>query len=122
MSVNYGFKYIYDHLHTAGFDIYSMGQHKGFATAPYIVIKSLGALPMMSASDRQYELLLYVPEDQYSGMEDYAESVKVSMEQLRPQVIMYEDETEHYLDPDKKAYMTSLVYRSPRLIPYRCKQ
>lgn len=122
MSVNYGFKHIYTHLKNAGFDVYSMGQHKGFATSPYIVVKSLGAKPVQSASDRQYELLLYMPEAQYSGMEDFADSVKQSMERLRPQVIMYEDETEHYLDPDVKAYMTSLIYRSPRLVKYRCKQ
>ena len=122
MSVNYGFKYIYEHLKESGYDVYSMGQHKGLATAPYIVLKSLGATPVNSASDRQYELLLYMPEDRYSTMEDFCESVKMTMEQIRPQVVMYEDETEHYLDPDKKAYMTSLVYRSPRLVSYRCKQ
>ena len=36
------FTQIYRHLKDNGFDVYSIGQHKGICTNPYIVIKENG--------------------------------------------------------------------------------
>ena len=116
MSITW--KSIYNHLTAAGFDVYSMGQHKGECKTPYLVLKQRGADLRYSVSDRLFEILMYYPANRYSGFAEYIDTVREAMRGLFPYCRMASDESEHYLDDEKKAYMSSLLYRAPVVARY----
>lgn len=109
---------IYKHLKSNGFDVYSLGQHKGECKSPYIVLRNNGTTINGSVADRRYEILFYVPVSQYSSIEDYVKSVKKCMQKLFPAVRLKVDESTHYLDNDVNAYMTSVEYTAPHVADY----
>lgn len=107
------YKTIYQHLKSEGYDVYSMGQHKGLCVAPYIVIRNNGTVTELSVSSTDYELLLYYPIDHYSEFEDYIDSVRETMNELYPAGLkLVDDASEHYLDDDVRGYQSSLLYRT----------
>lgn len=112
------YKSIYRHLTSGGYDVYSMGQHRGECKTPYLVLKNRGSDLVYSVADRLYEILMYYPADRYSEFEDYIAGVKHHMAGLFPHVKMASDESEHYLDDDKKAYMSFILYRAPKIARY----
>lgn len=107
-------KEIFKHLKESGFDVYSLGQHQGKCSEPYLVLRNNGAGIDLSMVDQEYEVLIYYPSDRYSQFEDYIEMVKQSMNSLFPAVKLVDDQQPHYPDDDVKAFMTSLIYRAPR--------
>ena len=44
------FTQIYKHLKENGFDVYSIGQHKGICKSPYLVIKENGTSEIVGTS------------------------------------------------------------------------
>ena len=44
------FAQIYKHLKNNGFDVYSIGQHEGICTNPYIVVKENGESEIVGTS------------------------------------------------------------------------
>lgn len=108
-------KDIYRHLIAGGFSVYSLGQHEGECKYPYIVLRDNGVTRRQSIEVPEYELLLYYPMDHYSGFSDYIDSVKMSMNKLYPALRLVEDEQPHYPDSEKRAHMTSLIYRNSRV-------
>lgn len=110
-----GWKEIFKHLTEGGFHVYSLGQYLGECREPYLVLRNNGASQVRSLEAQEYEVLLYYPFGKYSTFEDYIESVKECMNGLYPGVELVEDQQPHYPDDDVKAYMTSLIYRAPRI-------
>lgn len=110
-----GWKEIYRHLEQCGFEIFSLGQHRGICETPYLVLRNNGAGHIRSVEAYEYEVLIYYPFEHYSEFEAYIEKVKDSMNGLYPMVKLVDDQQPHYPDDDVKAYMTSLVYRVPRI-------
>lgn len=108
-------KDIYRHLAGGGFAVYSLGQHTGECAEPYIVLRDNGVTRRQSIEVPEYELLLYYPMDRYSEFSDYIGNVKLSMNRLYPALRLIDDEQPHYPDNEKKAYMTSLIYRNSRI-------
>ena len=108
-------KQIYDHLNESGFDVYSLGQHQGVCTKPYIVLRSNGAYQGIGVEQALYELLLYYPVAYYYRFEDYIKEAKQAMNKLYPAIKLIDPETVHYLDPDVKGYMTSLTYGTTKI-------
>lgn len=108
-------KSIYKHLKGGGFSVYSLGQHKGVCEDPYLVLRDNGVRRNQSIEVPEYEILLYYPMDKYSEFSEYIESVKLSMNELFPALRLVDDEQPHYPDDEKKAYMTSLIYRNSRV-------
>ena len=55
------FAQIYKHLKNNGFDVYSIGQHEGICTNPYIVVKENGESEVVGTSliNDTVELLIY---------------------------------------------------------------
>ena len=55
------FTQLYKHLKENGFDVYSIGQHEGICTKPYIVIKENGESEIVGTSltNDIVELLIY---------------------------------------------------------------
>ncbi|MCD2492733.1 hypothetical protein LQE92_08840 [Lacrimispora sp. NSJ-141] len=104
-------KTIYRHLKEAGYEVYSLGQHKGDCTSPYLVLRNNGAGLDHSVSVQEYEILLYYPVNRYSEFEGYIDGVRTCMNSLYPHVTLVDDQQPHYPDDDVKAYMTSLIYQ-----------
>lgn len=107
------FENIYKHLKNNGFNVYSIGQHKGLCNDPYIVIKeNTDRLINKSVVSNEVELLLYYPLGSYTSCKEFICNVKKYMKLLKlrdnniPFPIIVEDE--------KQAYMTSISYQNNR--------
>ena len=109
-------KAIYDCLKSAGIDVFSPSQHQGECISPYVVVKagSVGPLSDYSSTVAYYDLLCYIPKNQYSTLEDYVCSVKEAMKQLYPAIKYDNFETESYYDESVKGHMVSIQYRNNR--------
>lgn len=105
-------KDIFEHLKKSGFDVYSLAQCKGICKSPYLVLRNNGCNKAGSTTTTAYEILVYVPVNQYSSMEDYIEEVQDCMQKLFPAVQVEDGQNEslHYLDEEVQAYMCSLPY------------
>ena len=106
------FTQIYRHLKDNGFDVYSIGQHKGICTNPYIVIKENGESEIAGTSltNDIVELLIYYPVGTYSKLNEYKQSTLYTMKLLKG-VRRVIEPMPTVIDDDKKAYMTSFTYR-----------
>lgn len=110
-----GWKEIFQHLEQGGFDVFPLGQHKGKCESPYLVLRNNGAGHIRSIEAQEYEVLIYYPFEHYSSFEGYIGKVKDRMNELYPMVKLVDDQQPHYPDDDVQAYMTSLIYRVPRI-------
>ena len=106
------FTQIYRHLKDNGFDVYSIGQHKGICTNPYIIIKENGESEIAGTSltNDIVELLIYYPVGTYSKLNEYKQSTLYTMKLLKG-VRRVIEPMPTVIDDDKKAYMTSFTYR-----------
>lgn len=112
---------IYNHLKSRGIDVYSPGQHQGECTSPYTVVKTAGSNQLLDYSSTQplYDVMCYVPEEFYSRLEPYVETVKGFMKELYPMIVPMEFETASFLDDTVKGHMISIQYRASRKITRR---
>ena len=106
------FTQIYKHLKENGFDVYSIGQHKGICKSPYIVIKENGESEIIGTSltNDIVELLIYYPIGTYSKLNEYKQSTLYTMKLLKG-IRRVVEAMPTVVDDDKKAYMTSFTYR-----------
>lgn len=107
---------IYKLLKSKGFDVYSPAQHDGECTSKYIVVK-LGTLQKpfdFSTVRYQYDLMLYVPQSEYSTLEPFVESVKAAMKELEPMVKPANTQTGSFYDDAIKGHMVSIQYYNNR--------
>lgn len=106
------FTQIYRHLKDNGFDVYSIGQHKGICTNPYIVIKENGESEIAGTSltNDIVELLIYYPVGTYSKLNEYKQSILYTMKLLKG-IRRVVEPMPTIIDDDKKAYMTSFTFR-----------
>lgn len=105
-------KQIYRHLKAKGYDVYGPDQKEGYCLKPYVVVKiglTIG-LEEISSSEKLYDLLVYVPKDKFSQVEEYTEKLKEDMDELFPLVRPTSSETEPFYDESVRAYMTSVQY------------
>ena len=106
------FTQIYKYLKDNGFDVYSIGQHEGICTNPYIVIKENGESEIAGTSltNDIVELLIYYPIGTYSKLNEYKQSTLYAMKLLKG-IRRVVEAMPTVIDDDKKAYMTSFTYR-----------
>ena len=106
------FAQIYKHLKNNGFDVYSIGQHEGICTNPYIVVKENGESEVIGTSliNDTVELLIHYPVGTYSKLNEYKQSVLYTMKLLKG-IRRVIDPMPTIIDDDKKAYMTSFTYK-----------
>lgn len=106
------FTQIYRHLKDNGFDVYSIGQHKGICINPYIVIKENGESEIAGTSltNDIVELLIYYPVGTYSKLNEYKQSILYTMKLLKG-IRRVVEPMPTIIDDDKKAYMTSFTFR-----------
>lgn len=109
---------IYNVLKKKGIDVYSPGQHKGECTSKYVVVKvgNLAKVQNVSTVQRLYDLLLYVPKDEYSSLELFEEEVKTAMKELEPMIRPMFSQTGSFFDDTVDGHMTSLQYLNYRKI------
>ncbi len=109
---------IYKYLDAHGFDVYSPGQKKGECKKPYIVVKDQGTLQYNNLSTTQtlYDLMCYVPQNQFTKLEPFVLSIREIMKGLYPMIIPIEYETPSIFDDSVKAYMISIEYRNMKQI------
>lgn len=106
------FAQIYKHLKNNGFDVYSIGQHEGICTNPYIVVKENGESEVTGTSliNDTVELLIYYPLGKYSELVSYKKKILNVMKYLRG-VRRVIEAMPTIVDDDKKTYMTSFTYK-----------
>ena len=106
------FEQIYKYLKYNGFDVYSIGQHEGVCSSPYIVVKENGVSEVVGTSlvNDFVELLIYYPVGKYSELNSYKKKVLDTMK-CRKGIRRVVEATPTIIDDDKKAYMTSYTYR-----------
>ncbi len=106
------FSQIYKHLKNNGFDVYSIGQHEGICSNPYIVVKENGVSEVVGKSliNDVVELLIYYPIGKYSELATYKKRILNTMKYMsRVRRVM--DPAPTIIDDDKKAYTTSFTYK-----------
>lgn len=104
------FKEIYLHLKEQGFNVYSIGQHKGKCLEPYLVVSETGDMDITGSGlmHKTVEVLIYYPVGKYSEVSAYIDSVKKAMQGLKLRRVITSNPT--IIDNDKQAYMTFLSY------------
>ena len=107
-------KLIYSFLKKKGVNIYSPGTHIGECKQKYVVLKKSGSTShsKFSTDVDIYTLLIYVPENKYSELDEYIQEIKGIMKELYPLVKPHGLETGSYHDIDKKAHTVSVDYRN----------
>lgn len=113
-------KQIYDCLKNNGYDVYFPSQHEGECLDPYIEVKYDGTMELVGvSSDRPiYDILCYVPENNYSMLERMIFDIKVVLKALYPMIQQTGNETAAYYDEDLKAHMISVQYQGIRKLEY----
>lgn len=106
------FAQIYKHLKNNGFDVYSIGQHEGICTSPYLVIKENGESEVVGTSlvNDVVELLIYYPIGKYSELSSYKKRI-LDVMKYQKGVRRIIEAMPTIIDDDKKAYMTSFTYK-----------
>lgn len=105
------FQELYRHLKSKGFDVYSIGQHEGLCTSPFLVIKEMGTTSTLEKNINKelVEIYVYYPKGRYSSVRGYVDSVELAMNELTNINVAYEA-TPIFIDDDKQAYFTRLSY------------
>lgn len=109
---------IFNHLKNEGFDVYPPATHKGECISKYIVLKSTSKnrINNLSSVSQQYDLLLYVPKNEYSKLEEFVNGVESSMKKLEPMIKPLYSQTSPYYDDSIKGHMVSIQYKNSRKI------
>lgn len=113
-------KSIFRHLKGCGFEVYPPGTKSGECTSKYVVIKNGGSSQHASVSTDVdlYDVMCYVPQNCYSGLEPFVQSVKISMVDMYPMVQPHGIQTPSYFDDKVKGHTISITYRNYKKIIY----
>lgn len=109
---------IYDILKENGYDVYYPSQKAIECKRPYVVVKYDGAMSSLVVSSDMpiFEVMCYVPFNQYSSLIPYVFEVKQTLKKLYPKVWYAGNETGSYYDEEAKAWMVSFMYQTVRKI------
>lgn len=99
-------------LQEKGIEVYSPGTKTGECASPYVVVKVAGRVKSTEISSSQdlYDLMCYVPKDQYSTLEAFVDTVEGAMDELFPMIRPLYFRTASYYDDQVKAHMISTQY------------
>lgn len=105
-------KQIYDCLNDGTIKIYFPTQHKGECLEPYIVIKYGGAVELYTVSSERpvYTIMIYVPNDMYSSLENIMFETKQKLKKLYPLIQYNGNETPSFYDEDVNGNTISVDY------------
>lgn len=110
-------KQIYDCLKRTGEEVYFPSQHEGDCTKRYIVIKREGATALLNVSSERpiYSIMLYVPKNNYSQLEDMKMLVEEQLKELYP-MVEYNTDSPTFYDENVKGHMLTMTYVGIRKI------
>lgn len=91
---------------------YSIGQHQGKCTSPFVIISDEGerGISGYSLTYREIDLVLLYPLGKYSLLEDYIEQVKGVMAGYK-RGKWTKEMSDIVIEKEKEAYMVALTYR-----------
>lgn len=109
---------IYNQLKSDGFDVYPPGVKVGDCTDPYVVVSIdvSTAHTSFSTNVDLYDVMCYVPKQEYSKLEPYVMAAMESLKKLEPMVLPYGQRTSSYYDDSIKAHMVSVMYKNYKKI------
>ena len=112
------YKKIFEHLLSKGYNVKSPSTAINECKEKYIVLKRGGGTKSLSFSTNYiyYDLLLYVPKENYSELDLFIDEVKRDMKELYPLVKESGIETPSYYDDNYKAHMVSISYTNNKKI------
>lgn len=100
----------------AGIDTYAPDSKKGDCKQPYTVLKYAGGAQAQQYSTeyQYYDLLCYVPKDQYWSLKPYVDICKAVMSKapIYPMLMPTGVETPSFFDDLYNAHMISIQYRN----------
>lgn len=107
---------IYDTLKKDGVAVYFPMQHIGKCVSRYAVVAQGGenGIAGISSTFLRFDIMCYVPAAQYSSLQPFLDVVRASLKALYPMIIFDNTVTEPYLDEEKEAWMSSILYRNNR--------
>jgi len=105
---------IYDLLDENAFEVYFPAQKVGDALTKYVVVAENGGDGTRGVARDYFDILCYVPEEQYSTMNDFVVSVETCLKKLYPKIKSTYTRTSPYHDTDIKAWMVSVEYQNWR--------
>ena len=91
---------------------YSIGQHQGKCTSPFVVISDEGerGISGYSITYKEIDLILVYPLGKYSQIDDYIENVKNVMKDYK-RGKWTREQSDIIIDKEKEAYIVALTYR-----------
>jgi hypothetical protein len=95
-------------------DVYFPNQKTGECLTPYVVVKYAGGEHYVNYSSRQdfVDLLIYVPQNNYSNLIPYKNQIKEHMKSLYPMFVDTGYESPSFLEEQIKAHMINIQYRN----------
>lgn len=111
---NSRWKDIFRHLKNLGYDVYPPGNKEGECTKPYIVVKDAGTTKVagISSSLALFDVMVYMPYNRYSELEEYSRKVEKDMDGLWPMIRPAHFKTTSFYDESVKGYMVSIQYKN----------
>lgn len=105
---------IFNYLKLKGFDVYSPEILQGECTKPFIVVRNNGLIeiPGTSSNDWLYQLVIYVPQKQYSLLEPYVKSVMKAMRELEPLIMPVNNISSSVYDDAVKGHQVTIDYKN----------
>jgi len=109
-------KNIFDTLEDADFEVYAPQQKNSECKTSYVVVKNAGTIEIAGTSSVAYvyEILGYVPGNQYSLLESFMESIQTTMKTMYPTFQKGYVQSYPYYDDLVKAHMSSIQYLNYR--------
>ena len=91
---------------------YSIGQHQGKCTSPFVVISDEGerGISGYSITYKEIDLILVYPLGKYSQIDDYIENIKNVMKDYK-RGKWTREQSDIIIDKEKEAYIVALTYR-----------
>ena len=107
---------IFKHLKKNKIKVHSPTQATGTCKEPYTVIKAAGSDKLFGISTAQhhYDLMCYVPQDEYTTLEPYVDKVEKLMKELEPMIKPTNFRTPSFFDETVKAHMISTQFYNYR--------
>ena len=105
---------IFTCLQQAGYDVYPPATKEGECTQPYLVVKDAGVTEHASISSNiaLFDIMVYMPRNQYSKLENYVKGVQQAMDALFPMIRPTHFVTASFFDDTVKGWMQSIQYQN----------
>ncbi len=105
---------IFLHLKKAGFAVYAPSEKEGECKKPYIVVKGAGVskAASVSSSVALFDVMVYLPKNQYSKVESFVRDVENALDGLWPMIRPTHFQTAPFYDENVKGWMVSIQYQN----------